>query len=167
MQRYLYLLRHAESKEKQIGQDDQDRKLTPRGMREALLMGNYLFKEKAPIDVILSSTAERAKATAGLVVDGLKWDSKRITFSEELYEASTRTFFHFIAALDDSNRHVLCISHNPVISYVAEYLTKEEIGDMAPAGLVIIKFSIASWKEVGEGNGALESYIFPDMLAQD
>jgi phosphohistidine phosphatase len=136
-------------------------------MREALLMGNYLFKEKAPIDVIISSTAERAKATAGLVVDGLKWDSKSITFSDELYEASTRTFFNFIAALDDTHKHVLCISHNPVISYVAEYLTKEEIGDMAPGGLVIIKFSIPSWKEVGQGNGALESYIFPDMLGQD
>ena len=101
------------------------------------------------------------------MVDGLKWDSKEITFSEELYEASTRTFFHFIAALDDTNKHVLCISHNPVISYVAEYLTKEEIGDMAPAGLVTIKFNIASWKEIGEGNGALENYIYPEMLAQD
>ncbi len=46
MHRYLYLLRHAESKEKQVGQDDHERKLTPRGMREALLIGTYLFKEK-------------------------------------------------------------------------------------------------------------------------
>ena len=66
MQRYLYLLRHAESKEKQIGQDDHDRKLTPRGMREALLMGNYLFKEKAPIDVVISSTAAILSSTLNL-----------------------------------------------------------------------------------------------------
>ena len=167
MQRYLYLLRHAESKEKQVGQDDLDRKLTPRGMREALLMGTYLFKEKTVIDVIISSSAERAKATAGLVVDGLKWESKEITFSDELYEASTRTFFHFIAALDDTHRHVMCISHNPVISYVAEYLTKEEIGDMAPGALVTIKFNIDSWKEVGEGNGQLENHIYPEMLTSN
>jgi phosphohistidine phosphatase len=164
MQRYLYLLRHAESKEKQVGQDDQERKLTPRGMREALLIGTYLFKEKTTIDVIISSTAERAKATAGLVVDGLKWDSQRITFSDELYEASSRTFFNFLAALDDIHKHVMCISHNPVISYVAEYLTKEEIGDMAPGSFVAIKFNIDTWKEVGEGNGQLENYIYPEML---
>jgi len=167
MQRYLYLLRHAESKEKQVGQDDHERKLTPRGMREALLMGNYLYKEKATIDVIISSPAERAKATAGLVVDGLKWDTKTITFSDELYEASTRTFFHFIAALDDTNKHVMCISHNPVISYVAEYLTKEEIGTMVPGALVTIKFNIDSWKEIGEGNGELENHIYPEMLVHD
>ena len=164
MQRYLYLLRHAESKEKQVGQDDQERKLTPRGMREALLIGTYLFKEKTTIDVIISSTAERAKATAGLVVDGLKWDSQRITFSDELYEASSRTFFNFLATLDDIHKHVMCISHNPVISYVAEYLTKEEIGDMAPGSFVAIKFNIDTWKEVGEGNGQLENYIYPEML---
>lgn len=164
MPRYLYLLRHAESKEKQIGQDDQDRKLTPRGMREALLMGTYLYKEKAKIDVIISSPAERARATAGLVVDGLKWDHKNIVFSEELYEASSRTFFQFLSTLNDTQNHIMCIAHNPVISYVAEYLTKEEIGDMAPGSLATIKFNISTWKDVGEGNGELENYIYPEML---
>jgi phosphohistidine phosphatase len=164
MQRYLYLLRHAESKEKQVGQDDHERKLTPRGMREALLIGTYLFKEKTTIDVIISSTAERAKATAGLVVDGLKWDHKTITYSDELYEASSRTFFNFLSTLDDAHKHIMCIAHNPVISYVAEYLTKEEIGDMAPGSLATIKFAIPSWKEVGEGKGELENYIYPEML---
>lgn len=164
MLRYLYLLRHAESKEKQIGQDDVDRRLTPRGMREALLMGTYLFKEKTKIDIIISSTAERAKATAGFVVDALKWDDQKVVFSEELYEASTRTFFNFISELDDTHKHIMCISHNPVISYVAEYFTKEEIGDMAPGALVTIKFNITSWKEVSEGNGELENHIYPEML---
>jgi phosphohistidine phosphatase len=158
------LLRHAESKEKQIGMDDHDRKLTPRGMREALLMGSYLFKEKTKLDIILCSTAERAKATAGLIVDGLKWDQKNIEYTDELYEASTRTFFQFLTGLDDTKKNIMCISHNPVISYVAEYLTKEEIGDMAPGALVTIKFNIGSWKEVSEGNGELENYIYPEML---
>jgi len=164
MPRYLYLLRHAESKEKQVGQNDEERVLTPRGMREALLMGSYLYKEKTSLDAIISSIAERAKATAGLVVDGLKLDNKNILYSEELYEASTRTFFQFITSLDDSHHRVLCIAHNPVISYVAEYLTKEEIGEMAPGGLAVIRFNINSWKEVAEGNGGLENYIFPEML---
>ncbi len=164
MLRYLYLLRHAEAKEKQVGQDDIDRKLTPRGMREALLIGTYLFKEKTKIDVIISSPAERAKATAGLVVDGLKWDHKTITFNDELYEASSRTFFNFLFTLDDAYKHIMLIAHNPVVSYVAEYLTKEEIGDMAPGSLATIKFAIPSWQDIGEGKGELENYIYPEML---
>ncbi len=164
MPRYLYLVRHAESKEKQVGQDDYERRLTPRGMREALSMGTYLYKEKTTLDAIISSTAERAKATAGLMADGLKLDPKDIVFTDELYEASTRTFFHFISELDDTKKNIMCITHNPFVSYVAEYLTKEEIGDMAPGSLVTIKFNIASWKEIGEGNGELENYIYPEML---
>lgn len=167
MPRYLYLLRHAESQEKQVGQDDRDRRLTPRGMREALLMGTYLFKEKATVDLVISSSAERAKLTAGLVVDGMKWDHKDIVLSDEIYEASSRTFFQFLTKLDDNHKHILCIAHNPVISYVAEYLTKEEIGDMAPGGLAMIKFNIASWQEVSQGNGALENYIYPEMLSSN
>ncbi len=167
MARYLYLLRHAESQEKQIGQDDRDRRLTPRGMREALLMGTYLFKDKATVDLVISSSAERAKLTAGLVVDGLKWDHKDIVFSDELYEASARTLFQFLTNLDDNHKHIMCIAHNPVISYVAEALTKEEIGDMAPGGLAIIKFNVASWQEISQGNGSLENYIYPEMLSSN
>ncbi len=167
MPRYLYLLRHAESKEKKIGQNDQERVLTPRGMREALLIGTYLYKEKTTFDVIISSTAERAKATAGLVVDGLKISDEKIRYNEELYDPSTRTFFKFISELGDEHNRVMCISHNPVISYVAEYLTKEVIGEMAPGALAEIKFNISSWKEVGPGNGELENYIYPEMLNND
>ena len=146
----MYLLRHAESKEKQIGQDDQERKLTPRGMREALLMGTYLYKEKTKIDVIISSPAERAKATAGLLVDGMKWDIK-ILFSAKNYTKLLRAhFFNFFRALNDTHNHVMCISHNPVISYVAEYLTKEEIGDMAPGSLATIKFNITPGKKLAK-----------------
>jgi phosphohistidine phosphatase len=50
---------------------------------------------------------------------------------------------------------------------VAEYLTKEEIGNMVPGALVTIKFNINSWKEIGEGNGELENHIYPEMLVQD
>ena len=167
MPRYLYLLRHAESKEKKVGQSDQERVLTPRGMREALLMGTYLYKEKATFDVIISSTAERARATAGLVVDGLKLNDEKIRYSEELYDPSTRTFFNFISELGEEHSRVMCISHNPVISYVAEYLTKEVIGDMAPGALAAIRFNISSWKEVAAGNGELENYIYPEMLNND
>jgi phosphohistidine phosphatase len=167
MLRYLYLIRHAESKEKQVGQNDQERVLTPRGMREALLIGTYLYKEKATFDSILCSPAERAKATAGLVIDGLKLEDDKITFSEELYDASSRTFFQFLSELNDDHRRILCISHNPVITYIAEYLTKEVIGDMAPGSLAIIRFNINSWKEVAAGNGELENYIYPEMLNND
>jgi phosphohistidine phosphatase len=164
MSRYLYLLRHAESSERRPGESDKERDLTPAGMREALLVGNYLFKENTSFDLVICSTAQRADATARLIADAMKFDPGQISKQDALYEASTRTLFQFILQLDDQYQRVLCIGHNPSISYLAESITKAEIGDMPSGGLAIIKFNIHSWNEVSQGNGELQSFIFPKML---
>jgi phosphohistidine phosphatase len=160
------LLRHSESSEKLPGQPDKERELTSRGIREAILVGSYLYKENISFDTVLCSTAERAKATANLIADAMKFKTEKIVVEEALYEASTRTFFQFISQLNDDYQNVLCIAHNPAISYLAESLTKAEIGDMPPGGLAIIKFNIGSWKEVSQGNGELQNYVNPQMLSE-
>jgi phosphohistidine phosphatase len=164
MPRYLYLVRHAQSAEKQVNQNDFGRELTSTGVKQALLVGNYLLQQQIMPDVIMTSTAERARMTASMIADALKTDIEKISLQEDLYEASTRTFFQFLTQLEDHLHHVLCVAHNPVVTYLAEYLTGAEVGDMVPAGMAMIKFNIQSWKEVSQGNGELENYITPEML---
>jgi len=164
MPRFLYLLRHAQSADKQMSQRDSDRELTPEGVKQSILIGTFLFRQIIVPDIILSSTAERAKATAGLIADTVKVDLEKIQLHEDLYDASTRTFYQFLTQLEDQYQHIMCVAHNPAISYVAEYLTKSEIGDMPPAGIAIIKFNIHAWKEIGEGNGELMNYVNPALL---
>ncbi len=166
MPRYLYLLRHSETVEKNIGQHDRERELTPLGVREAMLIGTYLHKEKVSFDAIHSSTAARAVATAGMVADAMKIESSSIRLEDALYDASTRTFFEFITQLDDDNLVVLCVGHNPVISFLSESLTKAEIDTIPPGGLVIIKFNVDHWKEIMPGGGELQNFIYPKMLME-
>lgn len=165
MTHYLYLLRHAQSAEKQIGLTDKDRELTSKGLQDALIIGNYIKNQNLPVDIIITSPAERALATSKYVAEGMKFDAEKIIIDDELYEASTRTFNEFIINLENDFHHVLCVGHNPVISYLAEHLTKEEIGDMAPAGLAIIKFDINLWKEVALVKGELIKYVHPNDLS--
>jgi phosphohistidine phosphatase len=164
MPRYLYLLRHAQSAEKQIGQSDRDRELVPDGVKQSLLIASYLRDQKIKLDIIMCSVAERAKATAGLISDALKFDLEKISVQDDLYEASTRTFFQFVTQLEDHLQHVMCVAHNPAISYLAEYFSKAEIGEMAPGGMAVLRFDINSWKEVSQGNGELLHYVYPEML---
>ena len=164
MTRYLYLLRHAQSADKQINERDHDRELTPEGIKQSIRIGSYLSKHAINIDAIMCSTAERAKATANLIADTLKFDPEKIFFQEELYDASTRTFFQFVSHLSDDYQSIMCVAHNPTITYLAEYFTKAEIGDILPAGLVMIKFNQSSWKEVSQGNGELLRYVNPATL---
>jgi phosphohistidine phosphatase len=167
MPKHLYLLRHGASAEKQTGQSDKERLLTPQGTRETLLIGGYLIKQKIMPGIIVTSTAERARTTAGLIADAMKVDPDDVLLEEELFQASTRTFLELINGLDDAHTHVMCVGHNPTISYLAEYVTKAEIGDMAPAGLAIIRFNCNSWKDAGPDKGELISYISPQMLIND
>lgn len=167
MAKFLYLLRHSQSADKQPGQPDKERELTPSGIKEALLIGAFLNKENISFDIIFTSTASRARATAQLVTDTVKLDPEKMLADEELFNASVRTFFEFVCRFDDEINSVMCVGHNPVISYLAEYLTKSEIGDMTTGGLAMIKFNIASWNEVSEGNGELIRYIAPAMLVND
>jgi len=160
-------MRHAQSAEKRISETDKERELSTHGIRESLLIGSYLSKQKIIPDIILTSAARRAKACADLVSDALKSDPDKISINEEFFQASPRTFLDVINQLDDSLQHVLCIAHNPTLTYVAEFLTKAEIGDLAPAGMAIIRFNINSWTEAGEGNGELVNYVYPSMLIND
>jgi phosphohistidine phosphatase len=162
MPRYLYLLRHAQSAEKQHGQTDRDRNLTHLGMKQALLVAQFLKEQKSLPEIIMSSVAERAKETTRLIAETLNYDPDRVLHQEELYDASTRTFLDFIRSLDNNLYHVMCVGHNPTISYLAEYLTKSEIGEMVPAGLSVLKFNLRTWEEVREGSAELILYRTPE-----
>jgi phosphohistidine phosphatase len=166
MPRYLYLLRHAQSAEKQIGQTDKDRELTPVGMKQSIRVASYLMQQKTFPQSIICSAAERTKATATLIADALKLEHEVIHFTDDLYEASVRTLMQTVSQLEDNLHHVLCVAHNPSVSYFAEYLTKAEIGEMVPAGMAIIEFESNSWREVAPGGGKLISYVEPDKITQ-
>lgn len=164
MERFLYLMRHAQSADKQPGQTDKDRELTVQGLRDSIKIGAWLYNEKINPDAIISSTAVRAKSTAGLLLDTLKLMPEMLHLNDGFYDASVRTFLQEITQLEDTLNHVLCVGHNPTVSYLAEYLTKAEIGDLPPCGLVIIQFDILLWQKIGEGTGKFINVITPETL---
>lgn len=164
MERFLYLMRHAQSADKQPGQSDKERELTVQGIRDSIKIGGWLRTQKINPDVILSSTAMRAKATSGLLLDTLKLMPEIIQLNDELYDASVRTFLRELTELEDTLNHVICVGHNPTISYLAEYLTKAEIGDLPAGGLVIIQFDILLWHKIGEASGKFLKLITPETV---
>lgn len=157
-------MRHAQSADKQPGQTDKERELTVQGIRDSIKIGSWLNTQKIIPDVIVSSTATRAKATSGLLLDTLKLMPEKIQLNEELYDASVRTFLKEITQLEDTLNHVVCVGHNPAISYLAEYITKAEIGDLPPGGLVIIQFDILLWQKIGEASGKFVKLVTPELV---
>ena len=55
-------------------------------------------------------------------------------------------------------------SHNPSVSYLAEYLSGEDVGDMPTSGIAEIKFNVSGWAEISQSTGELGLYITPRMI---
>lgn len=134
-------------------------------MREAYKIGSYIAQQKITFDAIFSSTAKRALGTTEIVCDAMKVSTSLIIHVDDLYEASVRTFFDYVTKIDDQLKTIMCVAHNPTVSYLAEYLTKAHIPSMETGGLAIISFDVRSWREVSEGNGSLSAYITPSTVS--
>jgi phosphohistidine phosphatase len=164
MPKHLYLLRHAEATPKEARQDDKARELTQTGVKDCMQMGAWLVTQGVHFDLLVSSSALRAEHTAELIAEGMKAENARIQTEEVLYEASVRQLLDYVNNLEDGYNNVLVTGHNPGISYLAEYLTKADIDDMAPGSVAIIRFDVRSWKEVSENTGELLKYVTAEGL---
>ena len=65
----LLILRHAKSSWKHTNLSDHERPLNKRGKKAAPLIGQLLYEQDLVPDIILSSTARRARNTAEIVAE--------------------------------------------------------------------------------------------------
>lgn len=165
MNKQLLLMRHAEARETESGSKDIHRPLTETGVRDASIVGRYLYGKSFSPDRIIASSAIRTRETAELLAEQVKYDTSRVQYEPEIYEASVRTLLGLINNFKEDWRSVALIGHNPAISYIAEYLTKADIGGMASCGIVLIQFA-TPWNEISEGVGTLEFYEDPGSVKQ-
>ena len=164
MEKTLFLLRHARAAEKTAEQQDLQRELNSVGLQNSTRMGINFEKNNVHFDIIITSPAVRAKTTASLVAEQIRYDTNKIHVNEEVYEASPRTLLQVVNQLKNEWNTVLIVGHNPSITYVSEYLTNDEIGNITTCGVVKIAFDMDSWEQVSEGTGKLVSYEYPDSL---
>jgi phosphohistidine phosphatase len=163
MVRELFLVRHAEAETANYGMKDVERSLTPDGEVMASKMGKFLAKVITSTDHILSSISMRTRQTTALLAEQLQYNPVQVEFTEELYEASTRILLRVINGLSDEYKKVVIVGHNPSITYLAEYVTGNEIGNVTPAGIVHLKLK-GSWAEVSEKNMDLLQYYDPAIV---
>lgn len=87
MNRILYLMRHAQAIPGTSLLSDKDRTLTAQGKHDALKVGTKLRTDNSNINLIVSSPAARAIATARLVAQEINMDTTKIQIEENFYRA--------------------------------------------------------------------------------
>lgn len=174
--RRLMLLRHAKSSWDQDGLDDAARPLAARGRQAAPLIGRYISREGLRPDLVLCSTAVRARQTWDLVT--AEWDSAetgtapRLEMRPSLYLAVPGDIVSMLRRLDDDVGTAMVIGHNPGMATLGSMLAargdphglKTMIAKFPTAALAVITFDIEPWNAVAPGNGYLQSFVRPKDL---
>ena len=142
----VLLMRHAKSSWSDTSLADHDRPLNARGRAAAPRMGEHLNGVDLIPDVILCSTAKRAKLTVEYLLRTCQFDGETI-YSRDLYHGSIEDYLKMLQALDDKNQTALVVGHNPDMEYFLETFSGgwERMPTAAIAHLV---FEINNWAEI-------------------
>lgn len=160
----LLILRHAKSSWKDPGMTDHDRPLNARGKQDAPRIGQLLRDQGLPPDLILSSTAKRARATAKRVVEGGELACSP-QLLDQLYLASAETYIDVLRQQPAECERILVIGHNPGLEDLVQSLTGTSLA-LPTATLVQIEFAIDTWFELpGVGAGKLVAHWEPRDLS--
>jgi phosphohistidine phosphatase len=155
----LHLLRHGKSDWSDPPRPDHDRPLNERGKRARADVAAYVAGW--PVDLVVCSTARRARATATPVVDALQCP---VRVDEALYTADgPDDLFAVIGEFADDLRTVMLVGHNPWI----EELTAALCGTSPrypTAALGTVELDIDHWGDVGQGSGTLVAHVTPSTL---
>lgn len=115
--RTLMLLRHAQAEDFCPGATDHDRRLTHDGEQQAAELGSDLGTVLARLDLVVCSSAERARQT----VRAMHVDAP-VAICERLYNAGGGEILVVIRALADDIGHVLVVGHAPALPAVVHDL---------------------------------------------
>jgi phosphohistidine phosphatase len=162
----LTLVRHSKSDWSLPGQQDWDRALNKRGQRDAPEMARRLRARKLKPDVILSSPAVRALATATIMARELKVAASIVRQDERLYLAGPADMLTVIRELGGDARHLMVFGHNPGITEFANRLSAgDRIDNMPTSAVFTATFAIQDWSELDWGSGQDAQFDYPKNLS--
>lgn len=165
----LHLLRHAKS-DWDTGAADHDRPLSRRGRRAAKTLGRHLAGLVPPVDLVLCSTAQRARRTVERALRG--WSPPPpVQLVAELYLASAQQLLDHLRGLQAPARCVLLCGHNPGLHELALRLVGDgdpqlvaALAEALPTGGLVTIDLPAPWGETAFETGRLVAFVTPRQL---
>ena len=166
--RRLYLLRHAKSSWKDADLADHDRPLAGRGRRAADAIADHMRDEAIAPELVLCSTAHRARETYERIRPAL--GAAPVRYEPGLYGASATSLLERLRGLPDHVASVLLIGHNPAIEELALTIARpsprrRDLEVKFPTGaLATLAAPFPSWRSVDDESAELIGFVRPRDL---
>jgi phosphohistidine phosphatase len=157
----LTLVRHGNAAWKDSQASDFDRPLTRRGQSESTVLGRLLARGHLTPDLLISSTAQRARQTAEIVARELALPANVLRFEESLYLAEAVQILQVARSPGPKLSHLMIVGHNPCISELARQLApRADIPELDTATACTMTFDVATWQAITPG-AAIETRLEP------
>ena len=146
----LLILRHAKSSWDAPGLTDHDRPLNARGKRDAPRVGQLIYDEGLVPDLIVCSTAKRARKTAKKVARSSGYRGT-IQETDILYHGEPKDWILLLRELADTHQRVMIVGHNPGLEDLLALLTGQ-YERLTTANLAVLQLPIDSWEDLDPRN---------------
>jgi phosphohistidine phosphatase len=154
----LLLMRHAKSDWDADYERDHDRPLNERGVRSARIMGRLLARQQLIPDLVITSSAQRAHATARIGSEAGAWGIDPVV-EPALYTAGPGDVLDVAGHAPEVSRLML-VGHQPTWSMVVRTLTGESV-EMKTATIAVVELAIDDWDDVGPRTGTVAAVLQP------
>jgi phosphohistidine phosphatase len=162
--RTLYLLRHAKSSWKDPTQSDFERPLANRGRKACEIVARLIQDRGLEFDLVLCSTAIRARETIDLVSKYAKLRSE-LRFDDRIYEATVSELLEIISQLENDRKEVLLVGHNPGFEELLYFFSGVDQG-FPTASLAKIKLKVSKWSDSFDKKTTVEWVARPKDFEQ-
>ncbi len=163
MKKQLTLIRHAKSSWDDTSLSDHERNLNNRGRRDAARMGEALREQGISFDLILCSSAKRARETLALLREQLEIKDETVNYLDELYCAPVSALVELIQQVDNTKNNIAIIAHNPGLEDLAAMLS-DESEPFVTCTVMQIEFEMDNWKQVDKTDGKRTLFLNPKTV---
>ena len=126
-------------------------------------MGQLIYEEDIVPEIILSSTARRARDTADLVAEASGFQGE-VIYLEDFYHAWPSDYIDAVRNLSDDLNSAMVVGHNPGMELLLEQVTGE-VERFPTAALAVISLPIFNWSQLNdETEGELIRFWIPREL---
>ena len=164
----LFLLRHGKSAWDDPTLRDRDRPLAPRGRKASKRVGRWVGKHGVRPQLVVCSSAVRARQTLERVLPGL--GEPAVWIEVTLYAASAETLLARVRALPEEVDDAMLVGHNPGLMDLALLLAapggnRSRAARNVPTGaLVELELEVGHWAAVAPGEARMTRFVLPREL---
>lgn len=174
----LTILRHAKSGWDAAVERDFDRPINARGRRGAEVVGQYLKRQKLPVDRIVASPAVRVTETLDVFLPAADLGAIEPHWDRRIYLASAATLIDVVRETGREAEHLLISGHNPGLEDLILMLVPESEGPesetdalrakvdekLPTSALARLELDIGDWHDLDAGLARLTMFIRPRDL---